>query len=136
MRSAGIFAVLLLASFATARNETGRLTVTVIDQSGAVIPRAVVRVQHWDYPPPEPPYPQDYPRQVRLTTDITAESGADGRISVELRPGTYELFISALGFEPVARSVKIGSGNETKVTSKLYVNQCNGNVTGCLSLTH
>jgi hypothetical protein len=95
---AGVFAY--AAQSAPVR--VGKLTGTVADPSGAVVPRATIHAET------EAGSPQD------------AVSDAAGRFAFALAEGSYTVTISAQGFEPQTRTVEVGA-NGARLDVKLTV---------------
>ena len=114
MRLRALAVVTIFVGFCSAQTSIGKLTVTVEDATGAIIPGASIRLQHWEY---------DHGQHARLVQDVTVTTDAQRHMSGELQPGVYDLFVSASAFEPVAKSVKIESGKQTQVISKLKMNR-------------
>jgi len=92
---------------------TGTLTGVVTDSEGAVIEGTLVRILHWGQ--------DDKPRAVE--SEMALHTDASGQFKVELAPGIYDLFLSAPGFSPAAKQVKIDARKETVVKSKLNVSR-------------
>ena len=90
----------------------GNLSGTVIDASGAVIPNAAIRIEHWML---------DRAGQGRwlLHEDALITTNGAGGLSVSLPPGTYEVFVSYVGMVPLAKNVDIKEGNTTKLKANL-----------------
>ena len=82
----------------------------VTDVEGAVIGGAMVMI-HWD----------SAGSTVGLTTnvgmrkDLIAKTDDKGSFAVELPPGFYDVFVSATGFTPACRKIRVGAapGNIT-----------------------
>lgn len=88
---------------------------TVRDAMGAAISDAHVMV-HWD--PSGSNYPKDINGDARQ--DISVTTGKDGRFSVELKPGFYDVFVAAMAFSPHCEKVLL-KGKELKVSVTLDV---------------
>jgi hypothetical protein len=82
------------------------LTVLVEDPSGAPIPGASVIVQHWvhSFDPAKPQH---------AVLDGIASVDDQGRITIHLTPGSYDVFVSEEAFVPIATSVLIYEARET-----------------------
>jgi hypothetical protein len=91
----------------------GTLTGVVTDSEGAVIEGTLVRILHWGQ--------DDKPRAVE--SGMALHTDASGQFKVELAPGIYDLFLSAPGFSPAAKQVKIDARKKTVVNSKLNVSR-------------
>lgn len=100
-----LFVVLLLAGTLLAQQETGRITGTVKDQSGAVIPGAAVTV-----------------RSVATNAVRSATTGADGGYVVtNLLPGTYEISAAVTGFNTAKKQVEVPVGGVSSADFSLMV---------------
>ncbi len=95
----------LLVSVAALAQQTGRLNVTVqraatMGAAAAPIAGAKVIIVHWTNPGLHPSMVQD---QMATTNDM-------GTCSVDLPPGTYDIFISSAELAPSAfrREIKVG----------------------------
>lgn len=93
------FAALLLFSVVSTR--AGTLSGTVRDSEGAVIANAHV-VVHWD--PSGSNYLKD---NIGIKQDIAATTDSSGHFSVELPPGFYDVFVSAMAFTPHCDKVRV-----------------------------
>lgn len=104
--SVPIIVFAIFASLLLAQPSPDRLTIVVVDASGAPIPGASVLVQHW------------VGRQ--LIQDGIASTNAQGRASSRLYPEViYHVFASAPGFLPAAAPV--GNYGDTEHVFKLAV---------------
>ena len=93
------FAALLLFSVVSTR--AGTLSGTVRDSEGAVIANAHV-VVHWD--PSGSNYLKD---NIGIKQDIAATSDSSAHFSVELLPGFYDVFVSAVALTPHCGKVRV-----------------------------
>jgi Carboxypeptidase regulatory-like domain len=93
------FAVLLL--FSVAYTRAGTLSGTVRDSEGGVISNAHV-VIHWD--PSGSNYLKD---NIGIKQDIAATTDSSGHFSVELPPGFYDVFVTAMAFTPHCDKVRL-----------------------------
>jgi hypothetical protein len=93
------FAVLLLFSVVSTR--AGTLSGTVRDSEGAVISNAHV-VVHWDSSGSN--YLKD---NLGIKQDIAATTDSNGRFSVELPPGFYDVFVTAMAFTPHCDKIRL-----------------------------
>jgi outer membrane receptor protein involved in Fe transport len=108
-----LFVVLLLAGTVLAQQETGRITGTVKDQSGAVIPGAVVTV-----------------RSVATNAVRSATTGSDGGYVVtNLLPGTYEISAAMTGFNTAKKQVELTVGGVSAADFSLTVGAISTTVT-------
>jgi len=79
----------------------------VRDSEGAVIPNAHIIV-HWDSSGSN--YLED---NVGIKQDITTISDTKGQFSLELGPGFYDVFVTAMAFSPHCEKVRL-KGSATK----------------------
>ena len=91
---------LLLLSAVISTSAT-TLSGTVRDSEGAVISNAHVIV-HWD--PSGSNYLKD---NFGIKQDIAATTDSNGNFSVELPPGFYDLFVTAMAFTPHCDKVRL-----------------------------
>ncbi len=102
---AALFVVMLLAGSLAAQQETGRVTGTVKDQSGAVIPGAAIIV-----------------RNIATNAQRTITTGGDGSYVVtNLQPGTYEISAEMKGFNTSRKQVVISVGGAVTIDFPLTV---------------
>ncbi|MGB8010130.1 MAG: M28 family peptidase [Terriglobales bacterium] len=80
---------------------TASVTIVVTDPTGAVIPHAQIKLS------PEP------------TAASTWETGGDGRLSVDLPPGSYQLSASSPHFLTETKHLKVQEGDDQPVFVKL-----------------
>ena len=86
----------------------GRVTGTVKDTTGAVLPRAQVVLQ---------------------PTAITSATNAQGDFLIEnVRPGTYTITISEVGFKNFVSTIVVTGGQSTTVNASMAVNSANQQV--------
>lgn len=83
------------------------LSGTVRDSEGAVIANAHI-VIHWDSSGSN--YLKD---NIGIKEDITATTDPNGAFSMDLPPGFYDVFETAISFSPHCDKVRL-KGNETK----------------------
>jgi hypothetical protein len=93
------FIVLLLLAVVSTKAAT--LSGTVRDSEGAVISNAHVIV-HWD--PSGSNYLKD---NLGVKEDIAATTDSSGHFSVELPPGFYDVFVTAMTFTPRCDKVRL-----------------------------
>jgi hypothetical protein len=77
------------------------------------IPKAVVRVQHWDF--------SNYPQDATLVEDALGVTDAAGTFSVQLPEGIYEVFASAPSFQPEGKQCDVHTGYMTPKVFRLSV---------------
>jgi hypothetical protein len=85
------------SSLAAPARESGRLDGRVTDPSGAVINGAYVLV-HWD-----PAGSPGMRTNVGIANDLVAHTDVNGRFSISLPPGFYDVLFSASAFSPKAK---------------------------------
>jgi len=107
------FTVLLLFAAASARAAT--LSGTVRDSEGAVIPNAHV-VVHWD--PSGSNYLKD---NIGIKQDVAATTDSSGQFSVELPPGFYDVFVTAMAFTPHCDKVRVKNKESRAYEVKLKI---------------
>jgi hypothetical protein len=93
------FTVLLLLAVVSTRAQT--LSGTVRDSEGAVISNAHVIV-HWD--PSGSNYLKD---NLGIKQDTAATTDSNGHFSVDLPPGFYDVFVTAMAFTPHCDKVRL-----------------------------
>jgi hypothetical protein len=102
-----VFALLFMGGIvATAQLETGQVSGTVVDQSGAVIPGASITVKS-------------------LATNNTRAtvSSSTGAYQVQgLEPATYQITITAGSFKPFTATAEVTVGGHTTIDARLSVN--------------
>lgn len=107
------FTALLL--FAATPATAATLSGTVRDSEGAVISKAYV-VVHWD--PSGSNYLKD---NLGLKQDITATTDSNGRFSLDLPPGFYDVFVTATAFSPHCKKVRLKDKEAKAYDVKLKV---------------
>lgn len=104
----------LLVSAAAIAQDHGKLAVTVQTRPEAPTPpgRAIgakVVVVHWTQSKLHP----------EMVQDKVATTGTDGTCTIELPPGTYDIFVTAAGLTPVAVKRDILPGETTPLVVSL-----------------
>ncbi len=97
-------------------DNNGTLHGVVMDFTGAVVPRAVIRVQHW--------VRENGHFPTLKKEDWSARTDQNGSYTVTLKPGIYDVFVSFSPFSifsPVAKKVKIEAGKPAEFSPKLEV---------------
>lgn len=106
--SKNIFALLTLllcSVLAFGQAETGQLTGTVTDSTGAVVPNAKVTV-----------------KSVTSGTTRTVQSSSSGNYTVtNLKPDNYEITVEGQGFQPMTGKVVVNVGSKVDYSPKLAV---------------
>jgi hypothetical protein len=93
------FTALLLLAVVSTRAST--LSGTVRDSEGAVIANAQVTV-HWDRSGSN--YLKD---NLGIQRDVAATTDSSGHFSLELPPGFYDVFVTAMAFTPYCEKVRL-----------------------------
>jgi outer membrane receptor protein involved in Fe transport len=100
-----LFAILSLALYSAAQVETGTLSGTVTDPSGAVVANATVTATNTG---------------TGLVRSV--KTGSNGTYTiVDLPPATYEVSVASANFETYKRSVAVNVGGRTTVDAALQV---------------
>lgn len=102
-----------------AADTDGTLRGMVTDFTGAVIPNVAVRVVHWDTSEVGKATVEEY---------SALKTGADGRYSIDLKPGLYDIFFSFPIFSPVAMKVKVEPGKTLDFDTKLKLDRLTNTV--------
>jgi hypothetical protein len=98
MKPLSLALLLLMSAFAC---EAATLSGTVRDSEGAVIAKAHI-VIHWDSAGSN--YLGD---NVGIKEDITVSADSDGKFSLELPPGFYDVFVTATAFTPYCEKIRL-----------------------------
>jgi hypothetical protein len=106
-------AVLLL--LVTVSLKVATLSGTVRDSQGAVISSAHVIV-HWD--PSGSNYLKD---NLGIKQDIAATTDSNGHFSIELPPGLYDIFATAMAFTPHCDKVRLKDKDARTYEVKLKI---------------
>ncbi len=97
--------MLLCIGIASAQVESGQISGTVADQSGAVVPNATISVKN-----------------VGTNAVRTTESAADGLFLVSgLAPATYEVTVNASGFKQFVTTAEVTVGGKVTLAARLSV---------------
>jgi hypothetical protein len=100
-----VVAMFLTASVAIAQVESGQISGTVSDQSGAIVPGATVTV-----------------RNLGTNAERTTLSSATGGYTlVGLEPAQYQLTVNSGGFQPFTAKVEVTVGGRVSVDARLSV---------------
>jgi hypothetical protein len=100
-----VFIFVLCAVFAVAQTETGQISGTVNDASGAVVSGAKVTVKS-------------------INTGFTREAttNSSGLYTIpSLKPDTYDVTVEATGFQKYNRRVEVAVGSQNEVSAQLTV---------------
>jgi len=100
-----------------AADTDGTLRGVVTDLSGAVIQNVAVRVVHWDTS-----------SSATMQEYSLLKTGADGRYSIDLKPGVYDIFFSFTIFSPVVMKVKVEGGKTLDFDTKLRLDRLTNTV--------
>src|SRR4051794_14794304 len=100
-----LFGLLLVTAAAFAQVESGQIAGTVTDESGAVVPNAMVTVKNVD-----------------SNAQRTATTSATGAyVVVGLQPGTYQVSIASQQFKPYTSNIEVTVGGHVTLDAKLSV---------------
>jgi hypothetical protein len=111
-----IAAAALVSMRSDAAAEPGRLEGIVTDPNGAEINGAFILV-HWD----PAGSTTGLRTNVGIKQDLTAHSDVNGRLSIALPPGFYDVLFSASAFSPKAKKIRILPGSVYKYVAQLEV---------------
>jgi Carboxypeptidase regulatory-like domain len=98
MKPLSVILLLLISAFTC---KAATFSGTVRDSLGAVIANAHV-VIHWD--PAGSNYLGD---NVGIREDISVSTDSDGKFSLELPPGFYDVFVTATAFTPYCEKIRL-----------------------------
>lgn len=101
-----VLGLMLVVAAAFAQVETGQISGTVTDESGAVVPNATVTVKNLAS------------NAQRTTT--TSPTGS--YVVVGLQPGTYQVSVSSEQFKPFTSNIEVTVGARATLDAKLSVN--------------
>jgi hypothetical protein len=108
MRALAVSALIACAIAAPAQSvQKAKFAGTVTDPSGAVVPRADVKM-YWKMPAAGHP-------------DISVKTDANGEFSVGVPPGSYDVCAQALGFLSTCETVSVGARGISAYTTRLKV---------------
>lgn len=112
--------LLLFAPCLVAASNSG-LKGTVTDVEGVPLsgPLKVRVLVHWD------PAGADVglKTNVGIPKDLTAETDARGQFQMELAPGFYDVFVTAMGFSPKCQKIRIKPGEIATLNARLQVDR-------------
>ena len=96
-----------LLALAAQRSDFPRegLSGVITDPNGAILPEATIQVQHWKF--------ASYGQHPQAACDSVTHSDQNGRFSVSLPPGSYDVFVSYPTMSPVAKKIQIAVGKYT-----------------------
>jgi hypothetical protein len=107
--------IMILASQGFAASKS-RIVGTVTDSEGAVIPHANITV-HWD-PSGSQVGLKD---NIGIKQDASAVTDGNGTFSLDVPPGFYDIFISAMAFSPACLKVRVTSEKPGQFKMRLKV---------------
>jgi len=112
--------ILLFSIPCTPAAQNGVLHGTVMDSHGVPLPQDLKpRIFiHWD----ESGMNIGLKSNVGISQDMSLETDSDGKFEVNLPSGFYDVFVSAFGFSPRCRKIRIHSGESIDFDAKLDVN--------------
>ena len=93
---------IVLLTLCLAAGAQSELSVTVLDQLGAVISNAQVRI-HWD-PSGSNVGLKD---NIGVAQDLLLQTDKTGHVKIEVPPGFYDVFVAAPSFTPQAFKVRL-----------------------------
>ncbi len=111
-RTVPIVVLLLCVSFAS--ESESFIVGQVLDSEGAVIAKARVLI-HWD-PAGSTVGLAD---NIGIRKDATIIADASGHYSLEVPPGFYDVFVTAMAFTPTAGKVRVKSGQRATYNTQL-----------------
>lgn len=120
VRSFAALFLIVLASTLTAQNApTGQVVITVIDQTGAAIPDAHIRLVSL---PSAIPSDSDWLNYAFHTSEQTlAHTDATGEATIGLANGAYAVAITAQGFRGYFERIEIREGMSRSVRATLAI---------------
>jgi len=59
---------------------------------------------------------------IGIPGDLSVETDSEGHFQIDLPPGFYDVFVSAFGFSPTCRKVRINAGQSLSFNAELEVN--------------
>jgi hypothetical protein len=110
---------IFLCGSSFAADTDGTLRGVVTDFTGAVVPDVAVRVVQWDISEVGNSVVKEY---------SALKTGPDGRYSIDLKPGIYDVFFSFPIFSPVAMKVKVDAGKALDFDTKLKLDRLTSTV--------
>ncbi len=108
---ARLLAAVLFPFLMTGHSRQSNFQGIVHDAAGAVLPGAAVIVQRWEWDPST--------KHARLVTQPPVYTDDHGRFSVYLPFGFYDVFVSFIGLEPVAKKVEVKPVTPTNLDCEL-----------------
>jgi hypothetical protein len=112
----GTILAILCAGMAFADQSKIALTGQVLDSEGAAIPGATVII-HWD----PSGSAVGLHTNVGIKEDVRLQTGKHGDFSVQLPPGFYDIFVSAMAFSPACRKIRLKDEKVSKFQVELRV---------------
>ncbi len=97
----------------------------VVDSSGSAIGGAMVMI-HWD----SAGSTVGLTDNVGIRSDLFTKTDDSGRFAVELPPGFYDVFVSAVAFTPTCQKVRVRATPPKTATFRLNVDPLVGNELG------
>ena len=105
-----LFVVFFCCLFTTAgQSPVGALKGHIHGPAGGLGFESQVRIELWNFDEGVP----------HTIVDKVIYTDSEGNFSVQLAPGVYDVFVSSVEGEPVAKRLKIISGKETTFSPKL-----------------
>ncbi len=107
--------VLVCAAFAASQSQPS-VAGQVTDSEGAAIARARV-LFHWD-PSGSKVGLSD---NIGIQQDVTVTTDADGKYSLDIPSGFYDVYVSAMAFTPTAAKLRVKQGRRSTYNVSLRV---------------
>lgn len=106
-----LFVVVLAAAMTGAGTMPANFQGIVHDPAGAMLPGAAIIVQRWEW--------DRTTSHARLISQPPIYTDNEGRFSVHLPPGLYDVFVSFIALEPVAKKFEIKAVTPTNLDCNL-----------------
>ena len=103
-----------MAQTAASSKRVGILNGVITDSTGASVADVLIRLEHWG---------TDELHDPKLLNELVVRTDGDGKYTIELDPGLYDLFISTLMFSPVAKKIRIEAGKTSVFSPKLRLDR-------------
>jgi Carboxypeptidase regulatory-like domain len=99
--------ILLISRVEAQGPATASLTVSVTDESGAVVPRAAVTIVN-----------------EAKQTKVTKDTDENGRAALSVDPGSYQFSVNVPGFREWHQEIGIANADSRRIEVKLKVGSC------------
>ena len=104
--------VLLFATTNAASGDQSPVSGTIVDSMGAVIPNSYVLIRT-----------DAREREHPVSVERTSRTNKNGEFKLSLDPGFYDIFVSANGFAPYCRNIRVRDGKPLKLRIPLSIDQ-------------